>query len=61
MPVPEVAAPILDTDPAFAMHRGGKIELGITAPLRNREDLSLAYTPGRRPGVHGDRRRPRAG
>jgi malate dehydrogenase (oxaloacetate-decarboxylating) len=42
----EVAAPILDTDPAFAMHRGGKIELGITAPLRNREDLSLAYTPG---------------
>jgi malate dehydrogenase (oxaloacetate-decarboxylating) len=42
----EVAAPVLDTDPAFAMHRGGKIELGITAPLRNREDLSLAYTPG---------------
>ena len=38
--------PILDTDPAFAMHRGGKIELGITAPLRNRDDLSLAYTPG---------------
>ena len=28
------------------MHRGGKIELGITAPLRNRDDLSLAYTPG---------------
>ncbi len=46
-PVPrDVALPILDTDPAFAMHRGGKIELGITAPLRNREDLSLAYTPG---------------
>ena len=42
----DVAAPVLDTDPAFAMHRGGKIELGITAPLRNREDLSLAYTPG---------------
>ncbi len=41
-----VAAPILDTDPAFAMHRGGKIELGITVPLRGREDLSLAYTPG---------------
>jgi malate dehydrogenase (oxaloacetate-decarboxylating) len=41
-----IAAPILDTDPAFAMHRGGKIELGITAPLRNRDDLSLAYTPG---------------
>jgi malate dehydrogenase (oxaloacetate-decarboxylating) len=28
------------------MHHGGKIELGITAPLRGREDLSLAYTPG---------------
>jgi malate dehydrogenase (oxaloacetate-decarboxylating) len=42
----DVAAPILDTDPAFALHRGGKIELGITAPLRNRDDLSLAYTPG---------------
>ena len=47
VPVPAaVAAPVLDTDPAFALHRGGKIELGITAPLRNREDLSLAYTPG---------------
>ncbi len=43
---PEVAAPILETDPAFKLHHGGKIELGITAPLRNREDLSLAYTPG---------------
>jgi malate dehydrogenase (oxaloacetate-decarboxylating) len=43
---PNVAAPVLDTDPAFKMHHGGKIELGITAPLRNRDDLSLAYTPG---------------
>jgi malate dehydrogenase (oxaloacetate-decarboxylating) len=42
----DVVAPVLDTDPAFKMHHGGKIELGITAPLRNREDLSLAYTPG---------------
>ncbi len=47
VPVPSaIAASILDTDPAFLLHRGGKIELGITAPLRNREDLSLAYTPG---------------
>jgi malate dehydrogenase (oxaloacetate-decarboxylating) len=46
-PLPaSVVAPVLDSDPAFAMHHGGKIELGITAPLRNREDLSLAYTPG---------------
>jgi malate dehydrogenase (oxaloacetate-decarboxylating) len=47
VPVPPgVAVPVLDTDPAFALHRGGKIELGVTAPLRNRDDLSLAYTPG---------------
>src|SRR3954468_658324 len=46
-PVPEtVAGPVLDTDPAFALHRGGKIETGITVPLRDSGDLSLAYTPG---------------
>jgi malate dehydrogenase (oxaloacetate-decarboxylating) len=46
-PVPEaVAAPVLDTDPAFALHRGGKIETGVTVPLENKDDLSLAYTPG---------------
>ena len=46
-PVPEsVAGPVLDTDPAFALHRGGKIETGITVPLRDKDDLSLAYTPG---------------
>ena len=35
-----------DDDPAFALHRGGKIEVLSTVPLKNREDLSLAYTPG---------------
>jgi malate dehydrogenase (oxaloacetate-decarboxylating) len=35
-----------DVDPAFALHRGGKIEVGLTVPLETREDLSLAYTPG---------------
>jgi len=35
-----------DDDPAFALHRGGKIEVGLTVPLETREDLSLAYTPG---------------
>ena len=35
-----------DDDPAFALHRGGKIELGLTVKLNNRDDLSLAYTPG---------------
>ncbi|WP_239336106.1 NADP-dependent malic enzyme [Frankia sp. CiP3] len=35
-----------DTDPAFVLHKGGKIGLALTVPLNNREDLSLAYTPG---------------
>jgi malate dehydrogenase (oxaloacetate-decarboxylating) len=33
-------------DPAFVLHRGGKIEVRSTVPLNNRDDLSLAYTPG---------------
>jgi malate dehydrogenase (oxaloacetate-decarboxylating) len=46
-PVPEnLAGPVLDTDPAFALHRGGKIETGIAVPIRDAADLSLAYTPG---------------
>ncbi|MCA1721501.1 MAG: NAD-dependent malic enzyme, partial [Actinobacteria bacterium] len=35
-----------DTDPAFLLHQGGKIEVVSTVPVRTREDLSLAYTPG---------------
>src|ERR1700712_5883677 len=46
-PVPEsVDGPVLDNDPAFALHRGGKIDTGITVPLRDAADLALAYTPG---------------
>ncbi|WP_308288813.1 NAD(P)-dependent malic enzyme [Streptomyces humicola] len=33
-------------DPVFALHRGGKMEISATVPVRDREDLSLAYTPG---------------
>ncbi len=33
-------------DPTFEMHRDGKIEVVATVPLRNRDDLSMAYTPG---------------
>jgi malate dehydrogenase (oxaloacetate-decarboxylating) len=33
-------------DPAFALHVGGKLETRSTVPLRDRDDLSLAYTPG---------------
>ena len=35
-----------DADPAFALHRGGKVEVVSRVPLETREDLSLAYTPG---------------
>ena len=35
-----------DDDPAFALHRHGKLEITSTVPVRDREDLSLAYTPG---------------
>src|SRR5207342_309194 len=39
-------APYDDNDPAFQLHVGGKLETRSTVPLLNREDLSLAYTPG---------------
>ena len=42
MPEPEE----LPVDPVFALHRGGKIEVRSTIRVRDREGLSLAYTPG---------------
>ncbi|MFJ4923553.1 NADP-dependent malic enzyme [Streptomyces sp. NPDC088725] len=33
-------------DAAFALHRGGKMAIQATVPVRDRDDLSLAYTPG---------------
>jgi malate dehydrogenase (oxaloacetate-decarboxylating) len=33
-------------DPVFALHRGGKMAVTATVPVRNADDLSLAYTPG---------------
>jgi malate dehydrogenase (oxaloacetate-decarboxylating) len=41
-----VSTPNRDEDPAFALHRGGKIEVALSVPLETRDDLSLAYTPG---------------
>jgi malate dehydrogenase (oxaloacetate-decarboxylating) len=41
-----VDPPELDDDPVFALHRGGKMEIACTVPLRNNADLSMAYTPG---------------
>ncbi|GAA4067402.1 NAD(P)-dependent malic enzyme [Nonomuraea soli] len=36
----------LDDDPAFRLHRGGKLETRASVPVRDTADLSLAYTPG---------------
>jgi len=35
-----------DSDPVFMVHRGGKLEVRSTVALRDRDDLSMAYTPG---------------
>jgi malate dehydrogenase (oxaloacetate-decarboxylating) len=35
-----------DLDPAFPLHRGGKIEVRPTVRIRDSEGLALAYTPG---------------
>jgi malate dehydrogenase (oxaloacetate-decarboxylating) len=34
------------TDRTFEAHRGGKIHTGLNIPLKTRDDLSMAYTPG---------------
>jgi malate dehydrogenase (oxaloacetate-decarboxylating) len=34
------------SDRTFLLHLGGKIEVASKVPLRNRDDLSMAYTPG---------------
>src|SRR6187402_344982 len=40
-------AKVLDyTDRTMQMHRGGKIEQANKYPLKTRDDLSMAYTPG---------------
>ena len=40
-------AHVLDsTDRTFLLHVGGKIELRNKSPLKTRDDLSMAYTPG---------------
>ena len=34
------------SDRTFLLHLGGKIEVTSKVPLRTRDDLSMAYTPG---------------
>ncbi|MGA8986703.1 NAD(P)-dependent malic enzyme [Aeromicrobium sp.] len=33
-------------DPVFALHRGGKMMISASVPIRNADDLAMAYTPG---------------
>ncbi|MEV0173286.1 NADP-dependent malic enzyme [Streptomyces sp. NPDC050803] len=40
------AEPLDSFDPAFALHRGGKMAVQATVPVKDKDDLSLAYTPG---------------
>jgi malate dehydrogenase (oxaloacetate-decarboxylating) len=40
------AEPHNSFDPVFALHRGGKMAVQATVPVRDKDDLSLAYTPG---------------
>ncbi|MBD3147369.1 NADP-dependent malic enzyme [Microbispora camponoti] len=46
MTITPVSLQSLDLDPAFALHRGGKLEVRSTVPVHDADDLSLAYTPG---------------
>src|ERR1700684_3606564 len=40
-------ARVLDTtDRTFLIHLGGKIEVSNKTPVKTRDDLSMAYTPG---------------
>jgi malate dehydrogenase (oxaloacetate-decarboxylating) len=41
-----VATASRDDDPVFRLHEGGKVEIASRVPLRDRDDLSMAYTPG---------------
>lgn len=38
-------APITDKE-IFDLHLGGKLTVGLTAPINDKRDLSIAYTPG---------------
>ncbi len=41
------AATLIETtDRTFELHRGGKIHTGLATPVKTRDDLSMAYTPG---------------
>ena len=39
-------SPDPDDDPVFALHRGGKMSISATVPIRDADDLAMSYTPG---------------
>ncbi|MBI2170956.1 MAG: NAD-dependent malic enzyme [Chloroflexi bacterium] len=43
--LPEVTVASV-SDPTFLLHLGGKIEMRSKSPIKTRNDLSMAYTPG---------------
>jgi len=43
--IPEVEV-VNVSDRVFLMHLGGKLEVTSRVPIKNRDDLSMAYTPG---------------
>ncbi|MCW2748853.1 MAG: malate dehydrogenase [Nocardioidaceae bacterium] len=45
-PEEPLAEPRFDVDAVFALHKGGKLQVTGVAPLRDADDLALAYTPG---------------
>jgi hypothetical protein len=49
------------SDRTFLMHKGGKIEVDAKLPLKTRDDLSMAYTPGVARVSDGHPRGPRQG
>ena len=46
LPSSSQLAAFRDASPVFALHLGGKMATVSTVKLENRDDLSLAYTPG---------------
>ncbi len=42
----QTPGPARTAEAVFALHRGGKMQVAATVPVRDAADLSLAYTPG---------------
>ena len=42
----DITTPLDPDDPVFSLHRGGKMAITATVPLRDSADLSMSYTPG---------------